>query len=694
MELDTLENKTTLSTTSLPSPSPDDAERSPTARKPDSAKPPRRKKAPSTQKPTNLACLSCRPRKIKCERVRGSCERCRTLKIQCRVPDRDERRMRYSKDYIADLENQISELKDALAASQAQRQSQGSEPATSPSLAADTETIDTQMSSLSRMTTAEPELSPSDTLITRLCGMRGRLNSNDVGQLRYFGPTSSLHLTESVSSSIFGFCNNIARNDKDVEKDVPFEMQQYLLNLYWTFQHTALPLIHKEAFLAGMRAGQSPYFSRCLLSCILACAARISEDPQVRALAIPSDDGDEEDRPVLMKQAEEALEKDLNNPSLTTVQSLMLLSLMDCCQSDDSRGWLRSGNACRLAFDLGLHQDWTQLSASSKFSPMDLEARQVVFWGCYAFDRLWALYLGRPPSIKLHDVSIRRPDRNAPQWDLRIFAAWVELLDLAGQISDKLNNCTCSQEQVDSFTNGLQNWFSGLEPSLCFDPHASPSVYSLHMQYSAIMILVHRHNAGFGDAIKRHTPPAIKSRRECVEHASRMARLLDDYKTNHGNAYTLIGSALYNITMAATTLVADISEKSNEDSSKESAYLATCLRTMKEMENNEIVARSVRKIVQTIMRVCNVGKRPGSLPQRSVSHVEEFRPVHWEMDQPQPQIVPMEQDGNPGSTMAALNFEAFDMDSFFPFPFEQALPNLQSAGDFSALDEFYQGSMT
>ncbi|KAK5019478.1 hypothetical protein LTR39_000345 [Cryomyces antarcticus] len=660
MGVDTFEDGTSLSAVSLPS--PEDAERSPTARNPDSAKPSRRKKAPSTTKPTNLACLSCRPRKIK--------------------------------DYIADLENQIVELKSALAASRAQQQSQGSEPATSPSLTADNETIDTQLAPLSRTTTAEPELGTSDTLITRLCGMRGRLNSNDVGQLRYFGPTSSLHLTESVFSSIFGFCNNIARNDKDVEKDVPFEMQQYLLNLYWTFQHTALPLIHKEAFLTGMRAGQSPYFSRCLLSCILACAARISDNPQVRALAIPADDDDEGDRPVLMKQAEEALEKDLKNPSLTTVQSLMLLSVMDCCQSDDSKGWLRSGNACRLAFDLGLHQDWTQLSASSKFSPMDLEVRQVVFWGCYAFDRLWALYLGRPPSIKLNDVSIRRPDRSAPSWDLKIFAAWVDLLDLAGQISDKLNTCTCSQEQVDSFTSALQNWFSGLEPSLCFDPHAAPSVYSLHMQYSAIMVLVHRHNAGFGDMVKRHTPQAVKSRKECVEHASRMARLLDDYKAHHGNAYTLIGSALYNITMAATTLVADISEKSNEDSSNESAYLATCLRTMKEMENSEIVTRSVRKIVQTIMRMCNVGKTSGYTRRGSASHTEEFRPVRWEMEQTHPQVATMEQDSNLGNTMAALNFEAFDMDSFFPFPFEQALPNLQSAGSFAALDEFYQGSIT
>ncbi|TKA54393.1 hypothetical protein B0A49_09108, partial [Cryomyces minteri] len=224
MEIDTFEDIASLSAVSLPS--PEDAERSPTVRKPDSAKPSRRKKAPSASKPTNLACLSCRPRKIKVGIhyiCLGTIRSSRAVRAYPRVVGRQQAvadvSRRYSKDYIADLENQIAELKNALAASRAQQQSQGSEPATSPSLAADNETIDTQLAPLSRTTTAEPDLSTSDTLITRLCGMRGRLNSNDVGQLRYFGPTSSLHLTESVSSSIFGFCNNVARNDKDVEKD-------------------------------------------------------------------------------------------------------------------------------------------------------------------------------------------------------------------------------------------------------------------------------------------------------------------------------------------------------------------------------------------------------------------------------------------------------------------------------------------
>lgn len=52
--------------------------------------------------------------------------------------------------------------------------------------------------------------------------------------------------------------------------------------------------------------------------------------------------------------------------------------------------------------------------------------------------RLWGLYIGRPPVINLSDVSISRPDPNGHSWDTKVLAAWVELLDLAGQISERL----------------------------------------------------------------------------------------------------------------------------------------------------------------------------------------------------------------------------------------------------------------
>ncbi|KAK5209185.1 hypothetical protein LTR96_005555 [Exophiala xenobiotica] len=195
-----------------------------------------------------------------------------------------------------------------------------------------------------------------ESLITRLCGAQGRLNSKNDGQLRYFGPTSSLHLTESVTS-IFRYCNDVAKFGAELEKDIPWAMQQYLLDLYWKYQHNVLLIIHKEAFLAGMESGQSPYFNNCLLLCILVSAARISDSPEIRALAI-AEEGNTNETPILRKRAEEALEKDLLSPS----------------------------NACRLAFDRGLHQEWSHLP-NSQLSPVDLEVRRVIFWACFGFDR-------------------------------------------------------------------------------------------------------------------------------------------------------------------------------------------------------------------------------------------------------------------------------------------------------------------
>lgn len=88
------------------------------------------------------------------------------------------------------------------------------------------------------------------------------------------------------------------------------------------------------------------------------------------------------------------------------------------------------GRAIRLVFELGLHRDASKLESTNMLQ-MNLEVRQVVFWGCFTFNRyandeftvwitradctvrMWALYLGRPYSIKLDDVTVLRPGCNA-----------------------------------------------------------------------------------------------------------------------------------------------------------------------------------------------------------------------------------------------------------------------------------------
>ena len=261
---------------------------------------------------------------------------------------------------------------------------------------------------------------------------------------------------------------------------------------------------------------------------------------------------------------------------------------------------------------------------------MDIEVRQVVFWGTFAFDRLWAVYLGRPPTIKLDDVSISRPSRNASCWDLEMFSAWVGVLEIAGEICDKLNAGSCDRTQVMHFTQRLDQWKEELTTSLQYAPGAVPSIYNLHIQWSAVMILLHRPHAGFGTASDVGSPGTVKNSRSiCVENAIQITQILKDYKAHHFQAYTLMGSALYNISVAATTLVADIASQKNEDVSVQYACLGTCIRTMKEMESSEMVARNVRKLVQSIMKACNVNDRSTNSAgsDGSITRVKPIQPL-------------------------------------------------------------------
>lgn len=54
--------------------------------------------------------------------------------------------------------------------------------------------------------------------------------------------------------------------------------------------------------------------------------------------------------------------------------------------------------------------------------------------------REWALYLGRPQFLKVEDIDAKRPGEGCenPSLDIRMSAAWTNLLDIVGRICDVL----------------------------------------------------------------------------------------------------------------------------------------------------------------------------------------------------------------------------------------------------------------
>lgn len=85
-------------------------------------------------------------------------------------------------------------------------------------------------------------------------------------------------------------------------------------------------------------------------------------------------------------RAKAVLESELNRPRIATAQGLAILSAHETAATRDTRGWLYSGMAVRLAFDLGLHLGNQQHIDDGSMGIEEAIVRNTTFWGIYVND--------------------------------------------------------------------------------------------------------------------------------------------------------------------------------------------------------------------------------------------------------------------------------------------------------------------
>ncbi|KAI1609892.1 fungal-specific transcription factor domain-containing protein [Exophiala viscosa] len=556
-----------------------------------------------------LACLSCRGQKIKCSRKGPTCDRCERLQIQCVVPEEDERSRPSSKSHIRELEKQIETLQRRLRETEqrAHRNLYLTPPVMShlPGGTLDPALADESVQSANPLDSRKT----SHPLIAGLCVENAHFQADESGRVRYYGPTSSLHTSEKTS------CNFVKWDDSHVDaddhNDISPTLRDHLLERYWRFQHQVLQVVHREAFLQDMQAGRTRYYSKALLYSILANAAVFSEVPEIRALVLSRDEDPEGSKPFLLRKAAEMIEHEIeNNVGLTTVQSLQLLSAVYSRRGADTKGWLESGRASRLVFELGLHKDDAEVQSNCS-SPMDLEVRRAVFWGSFAYDQGWGLYLGRPCALNLDDVCITPPSflpdgTSSSSTELPTLPAWATLFTIVGEISKALNKRTFNSHHLQTCCQKLLTWETNLDSRLRHTPGCAPAVYVLQLQYHAAMTLLHRSTARFGMNQAEISPASQASRAICIDHVLSISRLLADYRASHGSAITLLGTAMYNITVAAVVLIAIRAEQASETSNEYLASLTTCITALEEIQFSHGSAKTVLKQLRYLMRRCKL----------------------------------------------------------------------------------------
>lgn len=333
------------------------------------------------------------------------------------------------------------------------------------------------------------------------------------------------------------------------------------------------------------------------------------------------------------------LDVDMDSPSIATVQALVLLSAHEAAFTRDSRGWLYSGMAMRLAVDLGLHLDTELYVRAGKLSLREATVRKVTFWGTYFLDRGWSYYVGRPAMlIDDNGVTVKHPtddhDRKdiwepyvedpgpengyqAPHSYLDAQCTAVKQQVLLYIIMGKLQRVFYDQQtgsisqlqfRTQEITAELEQWKDQLPDEISSgatsDPRGLlPHCLMLNMQYNEVMMFAnHPFISSPGGQQVAYSPD---TRRLCLEAASNVARLLRLYQQNwsirRANVHLVhvcLTTALVHLYFACTAELEDVYQNAMTDLETVCEALGTLSRAWRSAYRALDSLASIRQIWQ------------------------------------------------------------------------------------------------
>ncbi|KAM0144697.1 hypothetical protein ACHAP3_000729 [Botrytis cinerea] len=228
----------------------------------------------------------------------------------------------------------------------------------------------------------------------------GRLSVNDDGNITYFGPRSNfLSPGQEIRRARMRSAEPLQVQPR-TDMNLSLEIQEHLLEYFWVWQNPWNYLIHKKRFLEEYQLPGGKYCSDLLLTAVLALAARYSDNPEVRTDPLDSSTAGK----YQADKAKAIISNEMESPAVSTIVATCLISMWEMAVDEDSLGWIYIGMASRMAFNLGLHLDCSDLVQSGKISLEDAEIRNITWWGLYMLEKLFNIGLGRPSTIPERDI--------------------------------------------------------------------------------------------------------------------------------------------------------------------------------------------------------------------------------------------------------------------------------------------------
>ncbi|KAJ5697829.1 hypothetical protein N7488_011513 [Penicillium malachiteum] len=545
----------------------------------------------------SVACVACRERRTRCVVQNGetSCSSCLELKQECVIKNDDQRRKPVSKAYVNLLEDRINQLESAprdrerSGSAEIQRLTDETPRGENiPEYLHPEPDFDATNLSLPTLSIQDPPQEPEPECATQKF-------SEPLPELN-FPSKNSVSDKESKSPS-----DGSIRKPSPVSKRSPTVHKLLSTRGHLSFDQLAGRLHYfgsttncrvLKAFEEGKDAGAGPFYSGFLHIYILAAGYRFADKqrPDMLSLTLPDRES------MLHREAKYMLDYEMERPGgIPFIGALLLLGDLEVGCGRDNVGWLYSGMACRLCFDIGLHLD----RSNSGLPEKDIEIGRLTLWACVVYDRYWVLFLGRPTALKrdleIYDLSekfdrlgtgqIECAERNS---GTQIYQALIEGMELAGKITeimDKVSSRSTNLDrmlylQMSTLDRELENLYKRLPPSLQYTAEnvltASFSFFLLHQQYYSATILLHRQFARYDDIVdsgekepRKPSDPIIDashlstfSRETCTKCAGRIAQIFWQHRQRFDTAKIFV-TGLQHAGNAATALVAAIASSTD-----------------------------------------------------------------------------------------------------------------------------------
>lgn len=177
------------------------------------------------------------------------------------------------------------------------------------------------------------------------------------------------------------------------------EIQLALIDQYFNERHESIGMIVKYYFYEQLET-KGLIITPLLLNVIYAHASRF-----VTIAGCPKTE-------VFYHRARRLVDDFMDVPRVSTIIALSLLSLYEPSPaiyrpgSHHCRQWQYSGMACRMSLELGLYDD---SNVHSSLTPVEIELRRRVFWGCYDLDKFQSSGWERPWMISSSCIRTQLP---------------------------------------------------------------------------------------------------------------------------------------------------------------------------------------------------------------------------------------------------------------------------------------------